>query len=125
MADAKLDQRRLIEVFENLLDNAAKFMGEQASPSVEVGIDETGPQPVIFVRDNGLGIDPRHAPKLVGLFEKLHPETEGTGIELALVKRNMEDCRIANCLHHVEDGQASFPIPTPSRTRNPRLVCCV
>ena len=84
------DRRRLTEVFENLLDNAAKFMGDQADPRVEIGIDETGPKPVFFVRDNGLGIDPRHASKLFGLFEKLHPETEGTGIGLALVKRIVE-----------------------------------
>ncbi|MCX6538833.1 MAG: ATP-binding protein [Acidobacteria bacterium] len=84
------DRRRLIEVFANLLDNAAKFMGDQADPRVEVGIDETGAQPVLFVRDNGLGIDPRHASKLFGLFEKLHPEAEGTGIGLSLVKRIVE-----------------------------------
>ncbi|MEI6668499.1 MAG: ATP-binding protein [Acidobacteriota bacterium] len=84
------DRRRLVEVFENLLDNAAKFMGDQAEPRIEVGVDESGAQPIFFVRDNGVGIDPRHASKLFGLFEKLHPESEGTGIGLALVKRIVE-----------------------------------
>ena len=84
------DRRRLVEVFQNLLDNAAKFMGDQADPLVEVGYDETGARPALFVRDNGLGIDPRHASKLFGLFEKLHPDTEGTGIGLALVRRIVE-----------------------------------
>jgi signal transduction histidine kinase len=84
------DRRRLLEVFENLLDNAAKFVGDQAAPRVEIGVDETGRQLVLFVRDNGAGIDPRHQSKLFGLFEKLHPESEGTGIGLALVKRIVE-----------------------------------
>jgi len=39
------------------------------------------------VSDNGRGIDPRHQPKLFGLFEKLDPDTDGTGVGLALVKR--------------------------------------
>jgi len=84
------DRPRLMELFENLLDNAVKFMGDQPDPRIEIGVERADGQPVIFVRDNGLGIDPRHASRLFGLFEKLHPDTEGTGIGLALVKRIVE-----------------------------------
>jgi signal transduction histidine kinase len=84
------DRRRLLELFENLIDNAVKFMGDQPEPRIEIGIDQAGSQPVLYVRDNGLGIDPRHAAKLFGLFEKLHPDSEGTGIGLALAKRIVE-----------------------------------
>jgi PAS domain S-box-containing protein len=84
------DRQRLLEVFQNLLDNAAKFMGDQPNPWVEVGIERTEKETILFVRDNGLGIDPRYQTKLFGLFEKLHPGTPGTGIGLALVKRIVE-----------------------------------
>jgi len=84
------DRMRLIEVFQNLVDNAIKFMGEQAEPRVEIGVDTSGPEIVLFVRDNGLGIDPRHQSKLFGVFEKLHPGTAGTGMGLAMVKRIIE-----------------------------------
>jgi len=84
------DRMRLSEVFQNLIDNAIKFMGEQAEPRVEIGMDASGPEIVLFVRDNGLGIDPRHQSKLFGIFEKLHPGTEGTGMGLAMVKRIIE-----------------------------------
>ena len=84
------DRPRLVEVFQNLVDNAVKFMGDQPVPCVEIGTEKTADGTVIFVRDNGIGIDPRHHAKLFGLFEKLDPHGEGTGIGLALVKRIVE-----------------------------------
>jgi signal transduction histidine kinase len=42
------------------------------------------------VRDNGIGVDPQHAERIFGLFEKLERGSEGTGIGLALVKRIVE-----------------------------------
>ena len=84
------DRPRLVEVFQNLLDNAVKFMGDQPEPLVEIGADTVGDETVLFVRDNGIGIDPRYHAKLFGLFEKLDPHTEGTGMGLALVRRVVE-----------------------------------
>jgi PAS domain S-box-containing protein len=84
------DLPRLIEVFQNLVDNAVKFMGDQPSPLVEIGVETVEGEQVFFVRDNGIGIDPRHRHKLFGLFEKLTPGSEGTGMGLALVKRIVE-----------------------------------
>ncbi len=84
------DRVRLTEVFQNLIDNAVKFMGEQTAPRIEVGFEEKDHEFIFFVRDNGAGIDPRHQGKLFGLFEKLHPGTPGNGMGLALVKRIIE-----------------------------------
>jgi len=84
------DRTRLVEVFQNLVDNAIKFMGGQPKPRVEIGVEKTGEETVFFVRDNGIGIDPRYQPKVFGLFEKYDPGTRGTGIGLALVKRIVE-----------------------------------
>ncbi|MBR9979571.1 MAG: GHKL domain-containing protein, partial [Desulfatitalea sp.] len=81
------DRQRLVELFQNLLDNAVKFMGDQPHPTVEIGVRNNDGETVLFVRDNGDGIDPRHHAKLFGLFEKLDPDSEGTGIGLALVQR--------------------------------------
>jgi PAS domain S-box-containing protein len=84
------DRTRLVEVFQNLVDNAIKFMGDQQSPRVEIGVEKTGDENVFFVRDNGVGIDSRYQPKVFGLFEKYDPGTKGSGIGLALVKRIVE-----------------------------------
>ncbi len=85
------DRQRLLEVIQNLLDNAAKFMGAQAKPCVEVGLQGyEDNKPVIYVRDNGIGIAPQFHDRIFGLFNRLDPKVEGTGVGLALVKRIIE-----------------------------------
>ena len=84
------DRPRLREVFENLLSNAAKYMGDQSQPRVKVGACQDDGQTVFYVRDNGMGIEPQYHDKVFDLFEKLDPKSEGTGIGLAIVKRIVE-----------------------------------
>ncbi|HSL44081.1 MAG TPA: PAS domain S-box protein [Anaerolineales bacterium] len=86
------DRPRLFEVLQNLVDNAAKFMGDQPNPCIEIGQQGTNElgQPILFIRDNGIGIDPRFKERIFGLFDKLDPRTDGTGIGLALAKRIIE-----------------------------------
>lgn len=85
------DRQRLTEVLQNLIDNSTKFMGDQQNPLVEIGQQgrEDG-MTIFFVRDNGIGIAPEFSEKIFGLFNKLDPEIEGTGVGLALVKRIVE-----------------------------------
>jgi len=84
------DRPRLVAIFENLLDNAVKFLGDQPAPRIEIGVESRGSELEIFVRDNGKGIDARHRAKLFGLFEKLDPHTPGSGMGLATVRRIVE-----------------------------------
>ena len=84
------DRVRLREVFENLIENAATYMAGQMEPLIEIGTLQQGDQQVIFVKDNGQGIDPRYHHRIFELFEKLDPGTKGPGIGLALTKRIIE-----------------------------------
>jgi signal transduction histidine kinase len=85
------DHQRLSEVLQNLIDNAAKFMGSQPSPRIEIGHAGTqNGMNVFYVRDNGIGIPPEFQENIFGLFNKLDARSEGTGIGLALVKRIIE-----------------------------------
>ncbi len=84
------DRPRLLQVFQNLVDNAIKFSGDQAEPEVEIGSLPEDGETVFFVRDHGLGIAPEHREKVFGLFEKLDGQREGSGIGLAIVKRIVE-----------------------------------
>ena len=85
------DRQRLVEVMQNLLDNAAKFTHSENHSMIEVGMsDEENGQSVVYVRDHGIGIAPEHHERIFGLFNKLNPDIEGTGVGLALVKRIIE-----------------------------------
>lgn len=76
-------------VVENLLGNAWKYSGQQASPSIEVGMFARAEETVFFVKDNGIGLDTSDARRLFVPFVRLPGARafEGTGIGLATVAR--------------------------------------
>jgi PAS domain S-box-containing protein len=84
------DRSRLLEIWQNLVENAVKFMGDQPSPQIDIGLEHHDGETVFFVRDNGIGIDPKYHSKLFHIFEKFNPKTEGTGMGLAITKRIVE-----------------------------------
>ena len=87
--EAVADPRLLRVVLENLLGNAWKYTSRTAAPRIEFGAEELEGKTVYFVRDNGVGFDPRYQSKLYGVFQRLHEASEfpGTGVGLALVQR--------------------------------------
>jgi signal transduction histidine kinase len=84
------DRARLVEVMQNLIDNAAKFSRDQPNPRIEIGVRKENNENVFFVKDNGIGIDPKFHQRVFDLFNKLDPLSDGTGVGLALVKRIIE-----------------------------------
>jgi signal transduction histidine kinase len=85
-----VDRPRMLEVLQNLLDNAVKYMGDQSEPRIEVGTREDNGETVFYVKDNGMGIEPRYQQRVFNLFDKLNPGSPGSGIGLALLKRIVE-----------------------------------
>ncbi len=85
-----VDRRQFLEVFQNLIENAVKFMGDQGSPRIEIGVRPEEPRAIIYVRDNGIGVEPRFHEQIFGLFNRLDQSAQGTGVGLALVRRIIE-----------------------------------
>lgn len=90
LPNVAVDRIRMIEVFQNLLENAIKYRGEQPELKIEIGMRATAQGQVFFVCDNGLGIEQSYLETIFGLFNKLDAHSEGTGIGLALVRRIIE-----------------------------------
>lgn len=85
------DRPRLLEVLQNLFDNAAKYIDRHRKPVIELGTKgfDNGMH-IFYVKDNGIGIAPEYHESIFKLFNKLDSSSEGTGVGLALVKRIIE-----------------------------------
>jgi len=85
------DIGQLTQVFQNLLDNAIKFHGDEP-PRVHVSSRTGEGECTVAVTDNGIGIAPEFTNRLFVLFQRLHTRKEypGTGLGLAICKRIVE-----------------------------------
>ncbi len=81
------DYSELIQIWQNLIENAVKYMGNQIKPEIEIGIQLDSSKPIFYVRDNGIGIEPKYHQKIFEIFEQLNTSSEGSGLGLALIKR--------------------------------------
>lgn len=83
------DPRLVAAVLRNLLENAAKYAGKSANPTIRVTAKQIDGTPFICVEDNGAGFDMAHANKLFQPFQRLHRQDEfpGIGIGLSTVNR--------------------------------------
>lgn len=84
------DRPRLAQIWQNLLDNAVKYMGDQQNPRVELGVGRRNGDVVFYVKDNGMGIAPEYRDRIFGMFAKLDQGSSGVGLGLAMVKRIVE-----------------------------------
>ena len=84
----KADPSQMVQLFQNLISNAIKFVDTEA-PRVEVGFQMVQGRRALYVKDNGIGIDEQSKEKIFDMFHRLHTreEYEGTGIGLATCKR--------------------------------------
>ncbi len=91
------DLSRFIEIFQNLFDNAVKYMGDQTQPLVKISVRHNdNAETICCVSDNGMGVAEKYHGKIFGVFEKLNSNIEGAGIGLTLIKRIIDahGCRI-------------------------------
>jgi signal transduction histidine kinase len=86
---AQGDPRLLRVLLENLLRNAWKYTSQHPTARIEFGAQTKNGKTIYFLRDDGVGFDPRSADRLFQPFQRLHSleEFPGNGVGLATVQR--------------------------------------
>jgi signal transduction histidine kinase len=89
-----VDREGISTVFENLIDNAIKYLGDTEAPEIEIGWENKGRFYVFWVKDNGPGVRNEYQDRVFDLFQRGDSEQkhhiEGTGVGLAIVKKIIE-----------------------------------
>jgi PAS domain S-box-containing protein len=81
----------LVRLFQNLIGNAVKYRSE-AEVQVHISSERAGPDWVVKIRDNGIGIPKEYHRRVFGLFTRLHTEAvPGSGIGLAVCRKIVEE----------------------------------
>lgn len=86
------DKQNIVEIYKNLIGNALKY-NKNPERQIEIGYlypDERKNAPVLYVKDNGIGIKETDFDKVFTIFKRLHPKDKyggGTGAGLTIVKK--------------------------------------
>lgn len=83
----KGDEIQLNRVFSNLIGNSIKFLDPSRQGIIKIKGYREKKGSVYTIEDNGIGIPENHWHKVFSIFHKLHPEKDGQGIGLAVVKQ--------------------------------------
>jgi PAS domain S-box-containing protein len=86
-----VDESQMLQLFQNLIANALKFRSEHA-PQIHIGARSEEGRWVLWVRDNGIGIEAQYFERIFQVFQRLHTRNKypGTGIGLAISKKIVE-----------------------------------
>ncbi len=85
------DEKRMRDVFFNLVTNSIKFMGDDKQRQITIGCNKDGDCYKFFVEDTGIGIRKEYQKNVFKIFCRLqNVEVEGTGVGLVIVKKIIE-----------------------------------
>ena len=115
-----LDQPRLVEIFEILLENALIYRLQDEPPRIRVSGERISNVTRIVIADNGPGIAETYRLKVFDVFERLHKNPEaGTGIGLAIVRRIVESRQGKITIETADIGGAAIVFELPDESPSP------
>jgi len=106
------DPRQLRRVIQNLVGNALKFRSE-APPRIELSAVRGDQELVLTVRDNGVGVYPKQATRIFGMFSRADGKSDGLGIGLAECRRVIEAHGGRIWVEAAEGGGSAFRLTLP------------
>lgn len=78
-------------IFHNLISNAIKYRHPNRIPEICIRVVAEEDKCIIWVKDNGIGIDlAKHKDKVFGLYKRFHPQIQGRGVGLHITKTQVE-----------------------------------
>lgn len=82
----------LQQIFQNLISNAIKYSEPERSPEIYISVEKQDQHWLLSVKDNGIGIEEEYHDEIFEIFRRLHRRETyaGSGIGLAIVKKNVE-----------------------------------
>ena len=105
----------VIQLFQNLIGNGIKYRSG-LPPVIQIMAQPNGHGWHFTVRDNGIGIDPKHFDYIFGVFKRLHgPQYSGTGIGLAICKAAVERLGGSIWVESAPGSGSSFHFLLPER----------
>ena len=127
---------RMRQVFQNLISNALKFARPDQPPIVDISAEFIDSKSIdgtpsgngafcrIVVQDNGIGFDEKFLNRIFIIFQRLHNRNsyEGTGIGLAIAKKNIDKHHgLISARSRIDEG-ARFILVLPVRQTSPEPV---
>jgi signal transduction histidine kinase len=122
---------QVYQLFQNLISNSLKFCKDNTVPVITIEAEALKGKQVpgtqeklyentfyrIYVKDNGIGFDPKFAEEIFVVFKRLHSyhEFEGTGIGLSICKKIVEKHKGMITAEGAPQKGATFIITLPEK----------
>ncbi|QDU70513.1 GAF domain-containing sensor histidine kinase [Mucisphaera calidilacus] len=108
------------QVMENLLSNAIRHGRTGKDDQITCWIESTPDEAIICVEDRGPGVDPKHAERIFGLFQKLTNDGSSSGVGLSIVRRVAEIYGGRAWVEPGQEGGARFRVSFPKQRTDAR-----